>query len=81
MGLFGRNKDVVKARILGAESAGEGVANYPLVRLDLEIYPEDGMPYQVSRKFIAGKFSKFAVGEEIDVRIPDPAEPDKVELA
>jgi hypothetical protein len=71
----------VKARVLGAEPAGEGVANYPLVKLDLEIYPKDGNPYQVSRKFIAGKFSTISPGDEIDVRIPDPTEPEKVELA
>jgi hypothetical protein len=80
--MIGRRKDRAKARILGVERTGKEIANFPLVKLDLEVYPKDGVPYQVSRKFVIRKrYSGLEPGQEIDVRIPDPTEPDKVELA
>ena len=80
--MFRRRKEKAKARILGVERTGKEIANFPLVKLDLEVYPKDGTPYQVSRKFVIKKrYSGLEPGMEIEVRIPDPANPDKVELA
>lgn len=68
-----------KATIMGISRAGE-VAGSALVELQLDVRPKDGMPYSVTRKFVASRFSRLEPGQVIDVRI-DPSNPERVELA
>jgi hypothetical protein len=68
-----------KATILDfAGTAGE-VAGYQMVELTLEVRPKDGLPFQVKRKFSAGRLGRIEQGRRIDVAY-DPANPQRVDL-
>jgi hypothetical protein len=69
-----------KATILDAAATPGAVAGYPMVELTLEVQPKDGLPFQVKRKFSAGRLGRIEQGRRIDV-VYDPANPKKVELA
>lgn len=69
-----------KATILGASRVPGEVGGYPLVELELEVRPEDRMPYPVTRKFVANRHRRLEPGHVIDVRV-DPSDPERVELA
>jgi hypothetical protein len=69
-----------KATILDAAATPGAVAGYQMVELTLEVQPKDGLPFQVKRKFSAGRLSRIEQGRRIDV-VYDPANPKKVELA
>ena len=51
-----------------------------MVELTLEVQPEDGLPFQVKRKFSAGRLGRIEQGRRIDV-VYDPADPRKIDLA
>ncbi len=51
-----------------------------MVELTLEVRPQDGTPFQVKRKFSAGRLGRIEQGRTLDVRY-DPATPERVELA
>lgn len=69
-----------KATILGAVATPGAVAGYQMVELTLEIQPKDGVPFQVKRKFSAGRLGRIEQGRKLDI-IYDPANPKRVELA
>jgi hypothetical protein len=69
-----------KATILDAAATPGAVAGYQMVELTLEVQPKDGLPFQVKRKFSAGRLGRIEQGRRIDV-VYDPANPKKVELA
>jgi hypothetical protein len=69
-----------KATILDAAATPGAVAGYQMVELTLEVRPKDGMPFQVKRKFSAGRLGRIEQGRTLDVRY-DPATPERVELA
>jgi hypothetical protein len=69
-----------KATIMGISRAAGDVAGSPLVELQLDVRPKGGMPYSVTRKFVASRFSRLEPGQVIDVRV-DPSNPERVELA
>jgi hypothetical protein len=69
-----------KATILEAKGTPGSVAGYQMVELTLEVAPKDGMPFQVKRKFSAGRLGRVDQGRRIDVAY-DPANPEKIELA
>jgi hypothetical protein len=69
-----------KATIMGVSAVPGDVAGYPLVELQLDVRPKGGMPYSVTRKFVASRFGRLEAGQVIDVRV-DPADPQRVELA
>ena len=69
-----------KATILDAVGTPGAVAGYQMVELTLEVQPEDGLPFQVKRKFSAGRLGRIEQGRRIDV-VYDPVNPEKVELA
>jgi hypothetical protein len=69
-----------KATILDAAATAGAVAGYQMVELTLEVQPKDGLPFQVKRKFSAGRLGRIEQGRRIDV-VYDPANPQKVELA
>ena len=69
-----------KATILDAAATPGAVAGYQMVELTLEVRPKDGMPYQVKRKFSAGRLGRIEQGRTLDV-LYDPAQPERVELA
>jgi hypothetical protein len=69
-----------KATILDAAATPGAVAGYQMVELTLEVQPRDGLPFQVKRKFSAGRLGRIEQGRRIDV-VYDPANPQKVELA
>ena len=50
-----------------------------MVELTLEVQPKDGMPFQVKRKFSAGRLGRVEQGRCLDV-VYDPANPERVEL-
>ncbi|MGH2956421.1 MAG: hypothetical protein ACRDL6_05430 [Solirubrobacterales bacterium] len=77
----GKGGERAKARVLGIERQPGGVAGYPIVKLDLEVRPKGHPAYQVTRKFTAFKLRKLEVGKEINVRLADPANPEKIDLA
>lgn len=62
-----------------ARTAGE-VAGYPMVEVTLEVRPRDGVPFQVKRKFSAGRLGLIEPGRRIDV-LYDPLDPQRIELA
>jgi hypothetical protein len=68
-----------KATILGITRVPGDVTGYPLVELQLDVRPKDGMPYAVTRKFVANRFARLEPGQVIDVRF-DPADPQRIEL-
>jgi hypothetical protein len=69
-----------KATILDAAATPGSVAGYQMVELTLEVQPKDGLPFQVKRKFSAGRLGRIEQGRRIDV-LYDPANPQKVDLA
>lgn len=69
-----------KATILDAAATPGAVAGYQMVELTLEVRPKDGLPFQVKRKFSAGRLGRIEQGRQLDV-IYDPVNPEKVELA
>jgi hypothetical protein len=68
-----------KATIMGITRDPGDVTGYPLVELQFDVRPKDGMPYAVTRKFVANRFARLQPGQVIDVRF-DPADPQRVEL-
>ncbi|MGC1166431.1 MAG: DUF3592 domain-containing protein [Solirubrobacterales bacterium] len=68
-----------RATILDAAATPGSVAGYQMVELTLEVQPKDGLPFQVKRKFSAGRLGRIEQGRRIDV-VYDPANPKKVEL-
>lgn len=69
-----------KARILDGAVLPGSVAGYQMVELTLEVRPKDGVPFQATRKFSAGRFGRIEQGREIDV-VYDPADPQRIDLA
>jgi len=69
-----------KATILDAGGTTGSVAGYQMVELTLEVRPKGGVPFQVKRKFSAGRLGLIEPGRELDV-IYDPANPERIELA
>jgi hypothetical protein len=70
-----------KATILDAAGTTGSVNGYQMVELTLEVRPKGGgTPFQVKRKFSAGRLGPIEAGRTIDVYY-DPANPEKVDLA
>lgn len=69
-----------KATILDAAGTTGEVAGYRMVELTLEVNPKDGLPFQVKRKYSAGRLGRIEQGRRLDVYY-DPANPKRVELA
>jgi hypothetical protein len=69
-----------KATILDAAGTTGSVAGYQMVELTLEVRPKDGVPFQVKRKFSAGRLGRIQAGRTLDV-LYDPADPERLELA
>lgn len=70
-----------KATVLEARATGGEVAGYPMVELTLEVWPRKGggVPFQVKRKFSAGRLGRIEQGRELEVAY-DPANPERLEL-
>lgn len=68
-----------KATILDAAATAGAVAGYQMVEVTLEVAPKDGVPFQVKRKFSAGRLGRIEQGRHIDV-VYDPADPQRIEL-
>ena len=68
-----------KATILDATGTASAVAGYQMVELTLEVSPKDGLPFQVKRKFSAGRLGRIEQGRRLDV-VYDPANPQRLEL-
>jgi hypothetical protein len=70
-----------KATILDASGTSGSVAGYQMVELTLEVWPKKGgVPFQVKRKFSAGRLGPIEAGRKLDVYY-DPSNPEKLELA
>jgi hypothetical protein len=70
-----------KATILDASATTGSVSGYPMVDLTLEVWPKGGgVPFQVKRKFSAGRLGRIEAGRRLDV-FYDPANPEKIDLA
>ena len=70
-----------KATILDAVATPGSVAGYQMVELTLEVRPKgSGVPFQVKRKFSAGRLGRIEAGRTLDVHY-DPANPEKLDLA
>jgi hypothetical protein len=70
-----------KATIVDASGTSGSVAGYQMVELTLEVWPKKGgVPFQVKRKFSAGRLGPIEPGRKLDVYY-DPSNPEKVELA
>lgn len=69
-----------RATILDAAVTPGAVAGYQMVELTLEVRPKDGIPFQVKRKFSAGRLGRIEQGRTLAVAY-DPADPQRVELA
>lgn len=69
-----------KATILEARGTAGEVAGYQMIELTLEVRPKDGVPFQVKRKFSAGRLGRVERGRQIDVAY-DPVNPEKLDLA
>jgi hypothetical protein len=69
-----------KATILEAKGTAGSVAGYQMVELTLEVWPKDGVPFQVKRKFSTGHLGVLSQGRKLDV-VYDPVNPEKIELA
>jgi len=84
--MFGRRKKPppgkgrAKATILEARGTAGSVAGYQMVELTLEVRPKDGVPFQLKRKFSAGRVGRIEQGREIDV-LYELANPERIELA
>ena len=69
-----------KATILDATGTTGSVNGYQMVELTLEVRPKGGgLPFQVKRKFSAGRIGRIEAGRTIDVHY-DPADPKKIDL-
>jgi hypothetical protein len=69
------------ATILDASGTTGSVSGYQMIELTLEVWPKGGgTPFQVKRKFSAGRLGRIEAGRKLDV-VYDPANPDRVELA
>jgi hypothetical protein len=68
-----------KATVLGAARTAGEVAGYPMVEVTLEVRPKDGVPYNATRKFSAGRLGLVEPGRTFDV-LYDPANPQRIEL-
>ena len=68
-----------KATILDAAVTTGSVAGYPIVDLTLEVRPKGGVPFQVRRKFSAGRLGRIERGRELDV-VYDLADPRRLDL-
>ena len=70
-----------KATILDASGTTGSVAGYQMVELTLEVWPKKGgVPFQVKRKFSAGRLGPIEAGRKLDVYY-DPSNPEKLDLA
>jgi hypothetical protein len=70
-----------KATIVDAHGTSGSVSGYQMVELTLEVWPKGGgVPFQVKRKFSAGRLGPIEVGRKLDV-FYDPANPKKIDLA
>jgi len=69
-----------KATILEAAGTPGSVAGYQMIELTLEVRPKAGVPFQVKRKFSAGRLGRIEQGRRLDV-VYDPANPERLELA
>jgi hypothetical protein len=70
-----------KATIVDASGTSGSVAGYQMVELTLEVRPKKGgVPFQVKRKFSAGRLGPIEAGRKLDV-FYDPSNPEKIELA
>jgi hypothetical protein len=70
-----------KATILDASGTSGSVSGYQMVELTLEVRPKGGgAPFQVKRKFSAGRLGRIEAGRVLDV-FYDPADPEKIQLA
>lgn len=68
-----------KATILDVSGTAGSVAGYQMVELTLEVRPKEGLPFQVKRKFSAGRLGRLEPGRELEV-VYDPANPQRTEL-
>ncbi|HEY7456527.1 MAG TPA: hypothetical protein VH703_04550 [Solirubrobacterales bacterium] len=73
-------KQRAKATILDAVGTTGSVAGYQMVELTLEVRPKRGVPFQVKRKFSAGRLGRIEQGRSLDI-VYDPANPERLELA
>jgi hypothetical protein len=70
-----------KATIIDATGTSGSVAGYQMVELTLEVWPKKGgVPFQVKRKFSAGRLGPIEAGRKLDIYY-DPSNPEKIELA
>ena len=70
-----------KATVLAAEGTAGSVAGYQMVELTLEVRPKGGVPFQVKRKFSAGRLGRrVEPGRELDV-VYEIANPERLDLA
>lgn len=69
-----------KATILEAAGTTGSVAGYQMVELTLEVRPKGAVPFQVKRKFSAGRLGRIEQGRQLDV-VYDPANPERLDLA
>jgi hypothetical protein len=70
-----------KATIIDAAGTSGSVAGYQMVELTLEVWPKKGgVPFQVKRKFSAGRLGRIEAGRKLDVYY-DPSNPEKIDLA
>jgi len=72
-------KQRARATILNAKGTPGSVAGYQMVELTLEVSPKGGVPFQVKRKFSAGRLGRIEPGRRLDV-VYDPANPDQLDL-
>ena len=69
-----------KATVLAVAATPGSVAGYQMVELTLEVRPKGGVPFQVKRKFSAGRLGRHEPGRSFDV-VYDPANPERIDLA
>ncbi len=70
-----------RATILDVTGTAGSVDGYQMVELTLEVWPKGGgTPFQVKRKFSAGRLGRIEAGRTLEVHF-DPANPEKLELA
>jgi hypothetical protein len=65
---------LLDARLTGGEATG-----FRMVEMTLEVRPRDGVPFQVTRKFVAD-MARLETGQRVRVYF-DPADPERLELA
>jgi hypothetical protein len=69
-----------EATILDVSGTTGSVAGYQMIELTLEVRPKGGVPFQVRRKFSAGRLGGIEPGRRLDV-VYEEANPERVELA